>query len=95
MSIAFNIPIPEFAPRVREVEIQSVRAIGSHQFFIARIIREDKFCDGLEFCSIHGFYQSWRLAKLKEENEELKISLAGDAFNKRGRYRAQPVNKIH
>jgi flavin reductase (DIM6/NTAB) family NADH-FMN oxidoreductase RutF len=94
MSTAFNIPIPEFAQRVREVEVKSVRAIGSHQFFIARIIREEKFSDGLEFCSIHGFYQSWRLAKLTEENEELKISLAGDAFNKRGRHRVQPVRKV-
>ena len=76
------------------MEIESVRAIGSHEFFIARIIREDNFCDGLQFCSIHGFYQSWRLAKLKEENEELKVSLAEDAFNKRGRYRPQPVKKV-
>jgi len=87
MSSAFSIPVPEFAPRVVELEIKSVRAIGSHRFFIARIIREDRFFDGLEFCSIHGFYQSWRLGKLEREDEELQISLAGDAFNKRGRNR--------
>jgi hypothetical protein len=87
MSSAFSIPVPEFAPRVVEVEIKSVRAIGSHRFFIARIVREDKFFGGLEFCSIHGFYQSWRLDKLKGADEELQISLAGDAFNKRGRNR--------
>jgi flavin reductase (DIM6/NTAB) family NADH-FMN oxidoreductase RutF len=91
MSRAFSIPVPEFAPRVMEVEIKSVRAIGSHRFFIARIIREDKFFDGLEFCSIHGFYQSWRLSKFKAGGEELQISLAGDAFNKRGRNRSLAV----
>ena len=87
MSSAFSIPVPEFASRVMEVEIKSVRAIGSHSFFIARIVREDKFFGGPEFCSIHGFYQSWRLGKLEREDEELQISLAGDAFNKRGRNR--------
>jgi len=91
MSAAFSIPVPEFAPRVIEVEIKSVRSIGSHRVFIARTIREDKFFDGLEFCSIHGFYQSWRLGKLKGKDEELQISLAGDAFNKRGRNRSQAV----
>jgi flavin reductase (DIM6/NTAB) family NADH-FMN oxidoreductase RutF len=94
MSATFNIPVPEFAQRVREVEIKSVRAIGSHQFFIARIIREDKFFDGSEFCSIHGFYQSWRLRKLKEGDEELKISLAADAFNKRGRHRSPAASDV-
>jgi flavin reductase (DIM6/NTAB) family NADH-FMN oxidoreductase RutF len=88
MSPAFSIPVPEFAPRVMDVEIRSVRAIGSHRFFIARIVREDKFFDGLEFCSIHGFYQSWRLSKFKGGSEGLQISLAGDAFNKRGRNRS-------
>jgi flavin reductase (DIM6/NTAB) family NADH-FMN oxidoreductase RutF len=90
-SVTFGIPVPEFARRVIEVEIKAVHRIGSHRFFIARTIREDKFYDGLEFCSIHGFYQSWRLSQLKRGNEERKISLAGDAFNKRGRNRSQAV----
>jgi flavin reductase (DIM6/NTAB) family NADH-FMN oxidoreductase RutF len=91
MSTSFGIPVPEFARRVIEVEIKSVHPIGSHRFFIARTIREDKFYDGLEFCSIHGFYQSWRLDQLKRVDEERKISLAGDAFNKRGRNRSLAV----
>lgn len=93
-STTFNIPVPEFAQRVRELEIESVRAIGSHKFFIARIIREDKFIDGLEFCSIHGFYQAWRLRKLKGGDEELEISLAGDVFNKRGRHRSEAFRDV-
>jgi flavin reductase (DIM6/NTAB) family NADH-FMN oxidoreductase RutF len=94
MSTTLNIPVPEFAQRVREVEIKSVRAIGSHQFFIARIVGEEKFSDGLEFCSIHGFYQAWRLRKLKRGDDELKISLAGDAFNKRGRHRSPAARDV-
>jgi hypothetical protein len=84
MSAAFNIPVPAFALRVREMEIQSVRTLGSHRFFLARTVREEKWSEGLAFCSIHGFYESWRLKGCSEQ--ERRDSLAGDAFSKRGRY---------
>jgi flavin reductase (DIM6/NTAB) family NADH-FMN oxidoreductase RutF len=37
MSTVFNIPVPVFAMRVREMEIEKVLPIGSHTFFVARI----------------------------------------------------------
>jgi hypothetical protein len=83
MSTAFHIPVPAFALRVREGEIKTVRAVGSHNFFLARIVHDEKWSDGLAFCSVHGFYQSWRLKKCSQE--ELKTSLAVDAYSKRGR----------
>jgi flavin reductase (DIM6/NTAB) family NADH-FMN oxidoreductase RutF len=87
LSSAFHIPVPTFAQRVREVEIQSVRAIGSHSFFVARVVHDEKFSDGLGFCAIHGFYQSWRLRGLKEQ---LKESMVEDEHNKRERYIPPP-----
>ena len=84
MSPLFNIPVPAFALRVREMEIETVRAVGSHRFFLARIVRDEKCSEGLAFCSVHGFYQGWRLKGCSEE--ERKASLAVDAFSKRGRY---------
>jgi hypothetical protein len=84
MSTAFHIPVPAFALRVREMEIETVHTVGSHRFFLARTVHDEKWSDDVGFCSIHGFYQSWRLKGSSEQ--ERKDSLAGDAFNKRGRY---------
>jgi hypothetical protein len=88
-SRAFDIPVPDFAQRVKELEIETSLAIGSHRFFIARIVRDEKFDDGLTFCSIHGFYQSWRLREREHYDRELTVSLVGDAFNKRERHPAK------
>jgi hypothetical protein len=90
-SVTFNIPVPDFAQRVKELEIELVRAIGSHSFFVARLVHDQKFSEGLGFCSIHGFYQSWRLKKLNQRTREREVSLAGDALNKRERYRSKTV----
>jgi flavin reductase (DIM6/NTAB) family NADH-FMN oxidoreductase RutF len=81
MSATFNIPVPVFAQRVREMEIRKVHGIGSHTFFIARIICDKTFSKELGLSVIHGFYQAWRL---KGRGQELQASLAEDSFNKRG-----------
>ena len=60
-SSAFHIPVPAFALRVREMEIESIRKIGSHTFFVARIIREEIVAEDEELHTVHGFYQAWRL----------------------------------
>lgn len=83
-SKAFAIPVPAFALRVREVEIKEVRGVGSHTFFLGRIVHDEKCADGLAFCSIHGFYQDWRMKRYSDE--ERKTALAEDAYSKRGRY---------
>ena len=38
-----GIPIPEFAVHVREVEVEALQALGSHTFFVGRIIEEERF----------------------------------------------------
>jgi flavin reductase (DIM6/NTAB) family NADH-FMN oxidoreductase RutF len=60
-STALGLPIPEFALRVREVEIEAVRQLGSHTLFFARVIRDVRLRDDLQFCMIHGIYQARRL----------------------------------
>jgi flavin reductase (DIM6/NTAB) family NADH-FMN oxidoreductase RutF len=79
----FSIPVPKFALRVREMEILTVRKIGSHTMFVARVVSDERFAKGLELCVIHGFYQYWRL---KEHRAELKASIAQDALNKKALY---------
>jgi flavin reductase (DIM6/NTAB) family NADH-FMN oxidoreductase RutF len=81
-SSRFQIPCPDFAQRVREVEIASVHSIGSHRFFLARTVHDATTSNEPGFCSIHGFYQSWRLQYAQKPEHELNSSLAEDAFNK-------------
>jgi flavin reductase (DIM6/NTAB) family NADH-FMN oxidoreductase RutF len=80
-SSVFEIPVPVFAQRVRELEVRKVHAIGSHTFFVARIVSDKVLSEGPGLCVIHGFYQAWRL---RGHSAELKASLAEDAVNKKG-----------
>jgi flavin reductase (DIM6/NTAB) family NADH-FMN oxidoreductase RutF len=82
-STIFNIPVPDFALRVREMEVETIRKIGSHTFFVAKVVSDERFYDDAELHAIHGFYQAWRL---KGRSAELKASLAEDSFNKQGLY---------
>jgi len=86
-----SIPVPDFAVRVRELDIEEVTRIGSHRFFLAKMVRDEVLSEALAFSSIHGFYQSWRLGQIQERRKELEISLAVDALSKRGRYRSEKV----
>ena len=68
-SAAFGIPVPDFALRVREMEIETVRKLGSHTVFVARIVHEERCSDGLQFFMIHGIYQAWRLRQRPDLSE--------------------------
>jgi flavin reductase (DIM6/NTAB) family NADH-FMN oxidoreductase RutF len=65
-SIALGIPVPGFASRVIEMQIETTRNLGSHTFFVARVIRDERHSDGAQFFMVHGIYQSWRLANHHE-----------------------------
>ncbi len=80
-SSVFNIPVPAFALRVREMEVEAIRRIGSHTFFMARVIGDETYARDEELHAIHGFYQACRL---RRRSAELEVSLAEDALNKRG-----------
>jgi flavin reductase (DIM6/NTAB) family NADH-FMN oxidoreductase RutF len=59
-SSALGIPVPAFATRVRELEIETVRKLGSHTLFVARIVRDESWSDSPQFFMIHGLYQARR-----------------------------------
>jgi flavin reductase (DIM6/NTAB) family NADH-FMN oxidoreductase RutF len=80
-SSSFHIPVPVFAQRVRELEVERVHPIGSHTFFVARTVSDEVRSREPGLCVIHGFYQARRL---QGKSAELNISLAQDAVNKRG-----------
>jgi hypothetical protein len=88
-SAKFNIRVPAFSQRVREMEVETVRDLGSHTFFIARIIHDETPAATMGLHIVHGFYQAWRL---RGHTEELNAALANDSFNKRGtRYSSLPL----
>jgi flavin reductase (DIM6/NTAB) family NADH-FMN oxidoreductase RutF len=62
-SNAFGFPIPDFALRIRELEIDAVRRLGSHTLFFGRVVHDERLRDEPQFCMIHGIYQAWRLAQ--------------------------------
>jgi len=80
-SPSFAIPIPGFSLRVREMEVEVERKLGTHIFFLGRVIADQRFSDGVEWYVIHGHYQAWRL---KSRPEEIQSSFAEDARVKRG-----------
>jgi flavin reductase (DIM6/NTAB) family NADH-FMN oxidoreductase RutF len=56
-----QLPVPAFAPRVREMEIESVNKVGTHSLFIARVLSDERLAGGAEFSVVHGYYQAWRI----------------------------------
>jgi flavin reductase (DIM6/NTAB) family NADH-FMN oxidoreductase RutF len=65
-STALGIPVPCFALRVIELRIETIRNLGSHTLFVARVIRDERHGEGQQFSVIHGVYQVWRLAHRHE-----------------------------
>jgi flavin reductase (DIM6/NTAB) family NADH-FMN oxidoreductase RutF len=59
-SETFSLPYPELALRVREVEILDFDTIGSHTFFVTRIVSEHSAGDDARFFHTSGIYQHFR-----------------------------------
>lgn len=69
-SVEFRFPVPEFALRVREMEVEAIERPGSHTLFVARILR-DVNCEPAgsaqpQFFTLHGIYQARREPKSAE-----------------------------
>jgi flavin reductase (DIM6/NTAB) family NADH-FMN oxidoreductase RutF len=77
----FSLPVPAFAFRVQEMEVEAAQKLGSHIFFVGRVVSDERFSYGIEWCIIHGHYQVWRL---KSRPGEIESSIAEDARVKRG-----------
>ena len=75
------IPVPEFALRVRELEVEKIYRNGSHTFFVAKIVSDERLADEEELCAIHGFYQAWRL---RGQSVQLRASVERHRLHKKG-----------
>jgi flavin reductase (DIM6/NTAB) family NADH-FMN oxidoreductase RutF len=62
-STALGIPVPSFASRVIELQLETTRNLGSHTLFISRVARDERRAAGEQFFMVHGIYRSWRLAR--------------------------------
>ena len=56
----FGIPGAAAALQVRELEILEIREIGSHTFFLGRIVSDEHMTDGRQLHHTAGFHQAYR-----------------------------------
>jgi flavin reductase (DIM6/NTAB) family NADH-FMN oxidoreductase RutF len=54
-SKAFGLPVPDFALRVREFEVEAARTIGGYTLFLARLVEDERRGEGPQFFLVHGF----------------------------------------
>ncbi len=62
LSRTLLIPVPDFALTVREMKIEHSYPLGSHTFFVARVVDRTLYSDAPEFHRIHGLYAGLRNA---------------------------------
>jgi flavin reductase (DIM6/NTAB) family NADH-FMN oxidoreductase RutF len=60
LSSDFRMPVPEFALRVRELQVMETRNMGSHALIICRVVSDNSITNGLQFFQAHGFYEEWK-----------------------------------
>jgi flavin reductase (DIM6/NTAB) family NADH-FMN oxidoreductase RutF len=60
-STALGIPVPCFASRVIELQLETARNLGSHTLFVSRVVGDERRAAGEQCFMVHGIYQSWRL----------------------------------
>ena len=56
----FSLPYPAIALRVREMEILDFDTIGSHTFFVTRVVSEHSLAEDPQFFHTSGIYQHFR-----------------------------------
>lgn len=59
-SAMFGLPVPRFSLRVREMQIEAIRPMGSHKLFICNTLEDRFYASALQLFVIHGLYQFWR-----------------------------------
>jgi flavin reductase (DIM6/NTAB) family NADH-FMN oxidoreductase RutF len=65
----FQLPFPEIALRVREIEILDQQAIGSHMLFVGHIVSDERLAEGAQLFHTTGIYQKMR-ARNRQPFEE-------------------------
>jgi flavin reductase (DIM6/NTAB) family NADH-FMN oxidoreductase RutF len=58
----YSLPYPDSALRVREIDILNVETIGSHTFFVTRIVSDRKIEESAGLFHTSGIYQHYRSA---------------------------------
>lgn len=56
----YGVPAVASALRIRELAIVHSQEIGSHTFFLGRIVADDKLAEGTQLHHTAGFHQAWR-----------------------------------
>jgi len=56
----YSLPYPDAALRIREIEILGFEDIGSHTFFVSRVVSEQLARSGEQLCHSSGIYQHFR-----------------------------------
>lgn len=59
-SSSFGLPVPHFSLRVREMQVEEVRTVGSHTLFLAKQIGDKHWGEGLQLFHVPGFFQTYR-----------------------------------
>lgn len=77
----FDLPVPKFAQRVRELKVERTYQAGSHTFYMTKIVSDNVFSSEPSLSIVHGFYQTRRL---KGRPAEMHDALAEDHRNKHG-----------
>jgi len=72
-SASLGIPVPCFALRVREMEVEAVRKLGSHTLFVARVVHDERRSARPQFTMIHGIYQARRLRMRQSQTDPSPI----------------------
>jgi flavin reductase (DIM6/NTAB) family NADH-FMN oxidoreductase RutF len=66
----FRIPVPPFACRVRELQVEQIHRLGYHTFFLARVLSDERLARVPELCVAHGFYEDWRVRNLGVDKQQ-------------------------
>ena len=56
----FGIPVVAEAPRIQELAIVHHREVGSHTFFLGRVVTDEHPAEGMQLHHTAGFHQAWR-----------------------------------
>ncbi|HKR77056.1 MAG TPA: flavin reductase [Rhodanobacter sp.] len=59
-SRTFGIPVAAAALRIRELDIVHSEEVGSHTFFLGRIVSEEALAQDAQLHHTAGFHQAWR-----------------------------------
>jgi flavin reductase (DIM6/NTAB) family NADH-FMN oxidoreductase RutF len=62
-SARFGLPVPHIAPRIRELEAVHVETIGSHTFFVTRVVSDTGPTDGPLLHHTGGWHQHLRTTR--------------------------------